>query len=494
MDSFSLPVRGTAESTEAQDADVVAQTAISSHLQPTAADAALPNMRLPGSDIGTSTKESLPRSPTPTAKTESLHTVSASSLISSLHEPSTSSQSPHHTFPPHETKSILFETQVALKLLVSNGASGSIIGRSGSTISDLQTRSQSRIKLSQDGHYYPGTSDRVCLIQGSLSNASIGAEMVLSKLYDLQSIQQLTSTLTTKDQNETLPVEGSPPSFIVRLLIPSTFCGKIIGRSGSNIKTLKDQSIVSYIQLSPKEHEYTSERIMTIIGPNLSSCVKCIQLILEDMVRNSEISRYINLTTMYPKILPSPTSSSYATSSAGTFYMEHESFHHVVLPGDSSTFTSSAHHPFPSSPRSPRAAPSSPSYPHQPSPFQLGQFCPPFFPTGSPDRGERSTVSENLFPFVQLYQAASTPITVKLGVPASKIGSIIGRGGKTLTELQALSHAKIRISQQGEYIPGTQNRIVTITGNSVQCVEHAKLLVRQCLEGPRSSHYVNVII
>ena len=341
------------------------------------------------------------------------------------------------------------------------------------------------------------------MVQGSLSNASKGAELVLSKLYDLQSIQQLTSTLTTKDLNVTLPMESSPPSFIVRLLIPSTFCGKIIGRSGSNIKSLKDQSIVSYIQLSPKEHEYSSERIMTIIGPNLSSCVKCIQLILEDMALNSEISRYINLTTIYPLLLPSPTSSSYATASAGSFYMERESFHHVVLPGDSSTFTSSTHHPygqgmFPSSPRSTRAAPSSPSYPqYQQSPSQSGQFCPPFFPTGSPDRDERSPFgSENLFPVGQLDHAASTPITVKLGVPASKIGSIIGRGGKTLTELQALSHAKIRISQQGEYIPGTQNRIVTITGNSVQNVEHAKLLVRQCMEssGSRSSHNVNDII
>ena len=120
MNSCSLPVRGTSESSEAQYADVAAQTAISSQLQPTAAaaaaaaaDVALPNMRLPGSDVVTRSKDSLP-----TVKMESVDTDSAGSLISSL----------HHASPPHEARSILSETQVALKLLVSNGASGLIIG------------------------------------------------------------------------------------------------------------------------------------------------------------------------------------------------------------------------------------------------------------------------------------------------------------------------------------------------------------------------------
>lgn len=494
-------MRGTAESAETPD--VAAQTVI------TAADAALPSNRLPGFEIGT--KDSLPRTPTPTMKTESVESVdtdSASSLISSPHDPSTSARSPHHSSPSQEAKAKVIDTQVALKLLVSNGASGLIIGRSGSTISDLQAKSQSRIKLSQDGHFYPGTTDRVCLVQGSLSNASLAVEMVLSKLYDLQTIQQLTSTLNATNINESLPVEGerSLPSFIVRLLVPSTFCGKIIGRNGSNIKSLKDQSHVSYMQLSPKENELTSERIMTIIGPNLSSCIKCVHIILEDMVKNAEISRYINMTTIYSTILSSPTS-----SSTGVYNVKYESFHRGISPVDSATFMSP--HPynqgmFPSPTRTPHVGPSSPSFPqYQPSPSQSELVCPPFLVSDSPDRDKPSSVCGNLFAVDQLDQnfqlqpslprqplSGSMPITVKIGVPSSKIGSILGRGGKTLTELQALSHTKIRISQQGEFIPGTQNRTVTITGNTEQSVEHAKYLVRQCLAvpGSRISHLGNI--
>jgi RNA-binding protein Nova len=484
---------------ESSEVSAKAHSEITRHDQPT--DAELPSERLDSSEIGT--KDSLPRSPTPTMKTESVDTDSASSSGTASHEPSAASQD--HGSSTQEVKSMSTETQVALKLLVSNGASGLIIGRSGSTISDLQARSRSRIKLSQDGHFYPGTSDRVCLIQGSLSNASLGVEMVLSKLYDLQSIQQLTSTLTTTNLNESLPVAGALPSFIVRLLVPSTFCGKIIGRNGSNIKALKDQSDVSYIQLSPKDHEMisvrgnttsTSERIMTIIGPNLTSCVRCTHMILEDMAQNSDISRYINITTIYSQMSASLTTSSYAAASTSGFYLEQESFHHGILPGgDPSTFTP-AHSfdqgMFPSPPRIHDASPLSSSFPqYHPSPSQSAPFCPPFFANNSPIRVARSTGGENLMSVDQHdrnFQPRFEPIAVKLGVPETKIGSLLGRGGKNLTELQALSHTKIRISQQEEFIPGTKNRIVTITGTTAE-VEHAKHLVRQCLSasGNRTS-------
>ena len=123
-------------------------------------------------------KDTLPRSPTPTMKTDSVDTDSASISATPSPAPSSSSPTTHSSPSPQEPKSALSQLQVALKLLVSNSASGLIIGRSGSTISELQAKSLTRIKLSQGGDYYPGTSDRVCLIQGSLANASSAVEMV----------------------------------------------------------------------------------------------------------------------------------------------------------------------------------------------------------------------------------------------------------------------------------------------------------------------------
>lgn len=54
--------------------------------------------------------------------------------------------------------------------------------------------------------------------------------------------------------------------------------------------------------------------------------------------------------------------------------------------------------------------------------------------------------------------------TVDLSVPESLVGAILGKGGKTLVEYQEMSGARIQISKKGEYVPGTRNRRVSITG------------------------------
>ena len=83
---------------------------------------------------------------------------------------------------------------LTFKLLVSNNMAGSIIGRAGETISELQEQSSSQIKLGQSGDYYPGTSERACLVHGSLNNVKKAATLLLQKLYDLQ-LQQVEAQL-----------------------------------------------------------------------------------------------------------------------------------------------------------------------------------------------------------------------------------------------------------------------------------------------------------
>jgi hypothetical protein len=69
--------------------------------------------------------------------------------------------------------------------------------------------------------------------------------------------------------------------------------------------------------------------------------------------------------------------------------------------------------------------------------------------------------------------------TVQVAIPDSLIGSILGRGGRTLNELQMQSNTRIRISQRGEYVPGTKNRIVMIRGPTAQSVTMAQMLMSQ---------------
>ena len=70
---------------------------------------------------------------------------------------------------------------------------------------------------------------------------------------------------------------------------------------------------------------------------------------------------------------------------------------------------------------------------------------------------------------------------VQIPVPDSMIGSLLGRGGQTLSELQLISQADIKISQRNEFIPGTTNRIVTIIGSQQSC-ETAHALINQKIQ------------
>ena len=55
-------------------------------------------------------------------------------------------------------------------------------------------------------------------------------------------------------------------------------------------------------------------------------------------------------------------------------------------------------------------------------------------------------------------------VTYTLHCPDAAVSAILGRGGSTIKELIAVSGASIKISQKGDFAPGTQHRIVTIMG------------------------------
>jgi len=74
-----------------------------------------------------------------------------------------------------------------LKLLVSNNVAGSIIGKSGETILKLQRECGCRIKLSQAHDFFPGTSDRVCLLQGdNIDSVKKAVALILKKVRDVR--------------------------------------------------------------------------------------------------------------------------------------------------------------------------------------------------------------------------------------------------------------------------------------------------------------------
>ena len=54
-----------------------------------------------------------------------------------------------------------------VQLLVANKDAGTVIGRSGATIQTIQQKTGCRVRVSNNGDYYPGTNDRVVLVTGT---------------------------------------------------------------------------------------------------------------------------------------------------------------------------------------------------------------------------------------------------------------------------------------------------------------------------------------
>merc|ERR1712232_1540008 len=78
--------------------------------------------------------------------------------------------------------------------------------------------------------------------------------------------------------------------------------------------------------------------------------------------------------------------------------------------------------------------------------------------------------------------------SIALQVADSMVGAIVGKGGTTINELMRFSGARIKISQKGEYVPGTQNRTVTITGTPQAC-QAAQLMITQKVQEVAAADY-----
>ena len=458
----------------------------------------------------------------------------------------------------------------AVKLLVSNNVAGSIIGRAGQTISELQTESCARIKLSQTGDYYPGTQDRVCLVQGQPDNVKLAVRLLLERFYALQEQQHTQHKAWQPKPNEPAPMGFD---FVVRLLVPSSSCGMIIGKSGSNIKQMEEASGVSSVRLSPKENgdppspssaaiSATSERIVTLTGPTLESCVVCLYIILDGMMAHHDICRYTNMTTSYSRVVMHggyggvpgagvpgrphflvPTSATQDTSTwdsgstftqfaaakrsssspdlAGQVLWDQRISPRMTLESSSPTSMSR-----PPPPREPVQPPYSTvftdgpqSYSHEVPPMMSSSTRLPLTNANAAsvyliDQSSLSSsisapdllalqlqdslrinaaISSGAMEYThfapQLPQPTPPGFTAQILVPDTLIGSILGRGGRTLNELQMHSNTRIRISQRGEYVPGTRNRVVTIRGPTAHSVSLAQFLMSQRMVLPPTATF-----
>ncbi|KAH7415936.1 hypothetical protein KP509_14G067500 [Ceratopteris richardii] len=284
------------------------------------------------------------------------------------------------------------EATSLLRFLISNATAGSVIGKGGATISELQSKSGAKIQLSRNHEYFPGTTDRVVHLSGSTYQIVAAFKLILSKI-----------------QDETEDLE--PKANQVRLVIPHLFCGAIIGKGGATIRTLMEES-GAVIKLSSLERTAANlqDRIVSITG-SFDAQLHAGTLIAKKL---SEDGNYIQYASGFMRTGMAP-----------------QGVHQGMLQG---------------------------SFPIAPSivPF-------PYGPVAYNDYHTKGMVAPYMgmppAPFhLQLpVYPGNAPNTV-IPVPDECIGAILGRGGRTILEIQQSTGVHIRISDRGDFVPGTNHR------------------------------------
>ncbi|XP_050306224.1 RNA-binding protein Pasilla isoform X2 [Anthonomus grandis grandis] len=164
------------------------------------------------------------------------------------------------------------------KLLVPSVAAGAIIGKGGETIAQLQKETGARVKMSKSHDFYPGTTERVCLITGGVDAIMTVLEFIMDKIREKP---DLTKPVIEAGDSKLMQERDKQ----VKILVPNSTAGMIIGKAGNYIKQIKETS-GSYVQISQKAKDVSlQERCITVIGEkeqNKQACLMIITKVVED--------------------------------------------------------------------------------------------------------------------------------------------------------------------------------------------------------------------
>lgn len=87
------------------------------------------------------------------------------------------------------------------------------------------------------------------------------------------------------------------------------------------------------------------------------------------------------------------------------------------------------------------------------------------------------------------------PITLRLIVPASQCGSLIGKGGSKIKEIREVTGASIQVAS--DMLPNSTERAVTITGTSdaiTQCIFHICCVMLEVSDKCVSANIASLVV
>ncbi|XP_032213446.1 poly(rC)-binding protein 3 isoform X7 [Neovison vison] len=280
---------------------------------------------------------------------------------------------------------------LTIRLLMHGKEVGSIIGKKGETVKKMREESGARINISEGN-----CPERIVTITGP-TDAIFKAFAMIAYKFEEDIINSMSNSPAT-----------SKPPVTLRLVVPASQCGSLIGKGGSKIKEIRE-STGAQVQVAGDMLPNSTERAVTISGTP-DAIIQCVRQICVVMLESPPKGATIPYR---PK--PASTPVIFAGGQAYTIQGQYAIPHPDQL--------TKLH--------------------------QLAMQQTPFPPLGQ---------TNPAFPGLDASPPASTH---ELTIPNDLIGCIIGRQGTKINEIRQMSGAQIKIANATE---GSSERQITITG------------------------------
>ncbi|XP_061203231.1 poly(rC)-binding protein 2 isoform X6 [Neopsephotus bourkii] len=280
---------------------------------------------------------------------------------------------------------------LTIRLLMHGKEVGSIIGKKGESVKKMREESGARINISEGN-----CPERIITLAGPTNAIFKAFAMIIDKLEE-----DISSSMTNS-------TAASRPPVTLRLVVPASQCGSLIGKGGCKIKEIRE-STGAQVQVAGDMLPNSTERAITIAGIP-QSIIECVKQICVVMLESPPKG----VTIPYR---PKPSSSPVIFAGGQAYTIQGQ---YAIPQPDLTKLHQLA---------------------MQQSPFPI-----PHGNTG----------------FSGLDASAQTT-SHELTIPNDLIGCIIGRQGAKINEIRQMSGAQIKIANPVE---GSTDRQVTITGSA----------------------------
>ncbi|XP_023810573.1 poly(rC)-binding protein 4-like isoform X1 [Oryzias latipes] len=353
--------------------------------------------------------------------------LTAESTHTSIHHTTTSAMSCEQEF-----GNGAMGVTLTLRLLMHGKEVGSIIGKKGETVKRIREESGARINISEGS-----CPERIITISGPTDCVFRAFTMITFKLEE---------DLTALVANGT--VSNKPP-VTLRLVIPASQCGSLIGKGGSKIKEIRETT-GAQVQVAGDLLPNSTEREVTISGGQ-DAIIQCVKLICTVILESPPKGATIPYR-------PSPTPGSVLLGGTQVFeasdFGSHPLFSMVQGGVDlQQTYAVQSHYGL-----------------HHSELAKLHQLS----------IQQQALSAAHVLP---ASMESNSQTSQEFIIPNDLIGSIIGRQGSKINEIRQVSGAQIKIGSQ---IDSTSDRHVTITGTPI-AINLAQYLITSCLETAKST-------